>query len=69
MDNGSDPALSTTHTEAAGSDDQHMHQGFCAENRAFIDAVKSGQPLHNSLQDSVKTMQLADMIYEKAINR
>ena len=69
VDNGSDPAISTTHTEAADSDQEYVHQGFCAESRAFIDAVKSGKALHNSLQDSVKTMQLADMIYEKAITR
>jgi len=69
VDNSNDPTVSTTHTEAAGSDEQHVHQGFYAENRAFIDAVKSGQPPHNSLQDSVKTMRLADMIYQNAITR
>ncbi len=59
----------TTCTEYANSSQPHIVQGFLAENRAFIEAIKTGQPLHNSLQDAVKTMQLADMIYEKAITR
>jgi virulence factor len=69
VENGNDPVLATTHTEAAGTDQGHIVQGFCAESRAFIDAVKSGKQLHNSLQDAVKTMRLADMIYENAINK
>jgi len=68
-DNGNDPVLSTTNVAEAGAEDNHIVQGFLAENRAFIDAVKSGKELHNNLEDSVKTMRLSDMIYEKAINR
>ena len=68
-DNQADPDLRTTNTEVAGSDAAHMHQGFCAQARAFIDAVKSGATLHNSMQDAVKTMELADLIYANAMNK
>lgn len=43
-----------------------MHQGHYLENRAFINAIKTNTPLHNSLSDAVKTMELADQIYESA---
>ena len=69
LDGQSDAALSTTCSEAAGSSEDRIVQGFHAENRAFIDAVKQGRQLHNSLADAAKTMQLADMIYDYAINR
>ena len=68
IDNKDEPALSMNCEQAAGSKEKHLAQGFHAENRAFIDAVRKGRPPHNSLPDSVKTMQLADMIYESAIN-
>lgn len=68
-DNKSEPDLSTTHTDYAGSAESYIAQGFLAENRAFIDGVKSGQNPHNSLEDAVRTMQLADRIYDSAINR
>jgi len=61
--------LESTCLEAAAGREKHMVQGFLAENRAFIDAVRTGRQLPNNLQDSVKTMQLTDMIYEHAINR
>ena len=67
MDNEAEPVFSAGYAEFANSDESYINQGFWAENRAFINAVKSGQRLHNSLQDAVKTMQLADMIYEQAI--
>lgn len=66
-DNQDEPCLSTTHTEVAGSDEMYLAQGFCAENRAFIDAVKEGRELHNNLADAVKTMDLVDQIYAQAI--
>jgi hypothetical protein len=68
-DNRSEPDFSSTYREYAGSGEVWDHQGFLAENRAFIDAVKTGEQAHNSLQDAVKTMALADMIYQNAINR
>jgi len=61
------PSLQTTATDFAGTDKAYVIQGFVAENRAFIDAVKSGTPPHNNLTDTVKTMELADLIYENAV--
>jgi predicted dehydrogenase len=69
VDNAETPVLETTHVKEAGSDAGNIVQGFCAENRAFIDAVKTGKLLHNSLQDAVKTMKLADMIFANAMNK
>ena len=68
VDNAQDPCFTASADEAADSDEEHISQGFWAENRAFVDAVKLGQPPHNCLEDAVKTMELADLIYEKAIN-
>ena len=68
IDNKDEPALYATCREAAGSDELYIAQGFLAENRAFVDAVRDGRQLHNSLRDSVKTMRLADQIYQEAAN-
>ncbi|MAE66513.1 MAG: hypothetical protein CMJ18_19770 [Phycisphaeraceae bacterium] len=51
------------------SDEEYINQGFLAENRAFIDAVKSGEPPHNSISDAVISMDLADRIYASMINK
>jgi len=69
VENGNDPVLATTHTGEVGTDQGHVVQGFQAESRAFIDAVKSGRQCHNNLQDAVKSMQLADAILANAINK
>ena len=61
--------LKLTGAGVAGSDQLHIVQGFYAQSRAFIDAVKSGKQLHNNLRDSVKSMQLVDLIYQNAINK
>lgn len=65
-DNADQPVLRQTAAEAAATDKEHIEQGFYAENRAFIDAVKSGRPVHNDLADGAKSMELADMIYAAA---
>jgi predicted dehydrogenase len=65
-DNGQDPCLATTCSDFAGSTETYVHQGFQAENRAFIDAVRGGRPPHNSIADAVKTMQLVDEIYARS---
>lgn len=52
-----------THTEAAGSEQMHVHQGFRAQARAFINAVKSRRQPHNSLADAVETMRLVEQVY------
>ena len=66
-DDVEEPVLDIAHDEV--SDEFHIHQGFEAENRAFIDAVKSGVPVHNSIPDAVHSMDLADRIYGSAINK
>jgi predicted dehydrogenase len=68
-DNNREPGFSAHYAEYAGSDLGYINQGFQAENRAFIDAVRSGEQVHNNLSDAVKTMQLADAILGNAINR
>jgi virulence factor len=67
-DNRPTPDLRTTHIEVAGSSAAHVAQGFLAENRAFIRAVREGRPLHNDLRDALRTMELADAIYAAAIH-
>jgi len=69
LDNKNEPAWQASHTAAAGSDQSHVHQGFQAESRAFLDAVRAGRPPHHSLHDAVLSMELADRIYATAINR
>lgn len=61
-DNKNEPALKTDANAVAGDSSMHVVQGFKAQSRAFIDAVKGKRQLHNSFSDAVKTMQLADMI-------
>lgn len=61
-DNKNEPVLKTDVATVAGDSATHVAQGFQAESRAFIDAVKSKTQLHNSLSDAIKSMQLADMI-------
>jgi len=67
-DGRNEPSFASTYTQFAGTDQEHVVQGFWAESRAFIDGVKAGAPPHNSLQDSVKSMELVDRIYASAIN-
>jgi virulence factor len=67
-DNGRQPSFNAQFADFAGSDLDYINQGFQAESRAFIDAVRAHRQVHNNLQDAVKTMQLADMVFENAIN-
>jgi predicted dehydrogenase len=67
-DNHRQADLSLNYAEYAGSDQDYVNQGFLAESRAFIDAVQAGTQVHNNLQDAVKSMKLADMVFENAIN-
>jgi predicted dehydrogenase len=67
-DNKTEPDLRADFEEYAGGTDSYVSQGFLAENREFVDAVRAGREPHNNLGDAVKTMQLADRIYDSAIN-
>jgi predicted dehydrogenase len=58
----------SNHIEAAGSDERHVHQGFRAQARAFVDAVKTRRPVHNNLTDAVETMKLVNRIYSSNIS-
>jgi len=62
QDGVAEPKLSTTFDTFAGTDQMHVHQGFEAQARAFIDAVQQKVPPHNSFHDAVKTMELADRV-------
>ncbi len=48
--------------QVAGSEASHVCQGFLAQTRAFIAAVKTHTPLPNDLADAVKTMRLIERI-------
>jgi predicted dehydrogenase len=67
-DNQAAPNFSANFESFADSTDFCVTQGFLAEDRAFIDAVRSGVDPHNSLSDAVMSMRLADSIYSSAIN-
>lgn len=66
LDGNEKPKRITTH-KAAGSDENRVYYGFEGENRAFIDAVKTGVQPETYLGDAVKTMELADRIYCNAL--
>ncbi len=53
-------------TEVAGSEENRVFYGFEAENRHFIDCVKSGQEPSSSMADAVKTMELIQLIYQNS---
>lgn len=57
------PGFESTADTILDSSDIVVQGGFLAENQAFIDAVRTGQPPHNTLEDAAKTMQLIDAIY------
>jgi len=52
-----------TNAEAANSGDMIDVQGHRAENRAFIDGVKSDRSPHNNITDALKTWDLVEQIY------
>jgi predicted dehydrogenase len=62
QDGVAEPKLSTTFEDFEPGAPMHVHQGFAAQARAFIDAVQSKTPPHNSFHDAVKTMELADRV-------
>ena len=64
-DNAPDPQIITAQ-DAAGSDQMRVRNGFAAENRHFIDCVKSGTQPQSNFSDALKTMELVDTIYAEA---
>ena len=67
-DNDTDPVLEESVSDTAKSSEFHRVQGFYDQARAFVDAVKSRNQLHNNLQDGVESMRLADRIIAEANN-
>ena len=64
---GDEEGLQISAAAEAGSDEFHRRFGFFAENRHFIDCVKSGaQPLTN-FADAAETMALLDRILASQI--
>jgi len=53
--------------ECAGNAADWHRWGFFAENRHFIDCVKTGKTPVSNLADTVKTMELVDRIYHSQI--
>lgn len=64
---GAEKPKRITTQKAAGSDEFRVFYGFEGENRAFIDAVKTGQQPETCLSDAVKTMELVDRIYHERL--
>jgi len=48
--------------EVAGSDEFHRYYGFWAENRYFLDCVRSGRLPQTHLGDAVRSMELCEAI-------
>ncbi len=67
VDGKLDPEVITTQ-EAAGSDERHNFYGFCAENRHFVDCVRSGSTPSSSLDDATRTMRLVNQIYATPVD-
>jgi virulence factor len=56
-----------TADEAADSELKYHSYGFFGENRHFIDCLKAGTEPESSFRDSVRTMELVDLIYASSI--
>lgn len=64
-DNKSEPEVFPTKA-VAGSEENRIYYGFAAENRHFVDCVKSGALPQTHFGDALKTMLLVDEIYRNA---
>jgi len=54
-------------TQVAGSEEFHIHGGFLAKNREFLDCLKSGNLPSSHFGDALKTMELAEKILAQSI--
>ena len=54
-------------TQVAGSEEFHIHGGFQAKNREFIDCLKTGQLPSSHFGDALKTMELAEKILAQGL--
>ncbi len=67
VDGADKPKRITAQKAAGGSDENRVYYGFEGENRAFVDAIKTGQQPETCLPDAVKTMELVDRIYHNTL--
>ena len=65
-DNGNDPVASFTAETLTGRSEPFVNWGFLAENRYFVDCVRTGTLPSSHLGDAVKTMELAARILSGA---
>lgn len=56
-----------TANEAANSEVKYHSYGFFGENRHFVDCLKAGIEPECNFRDSVRTMELVDLIYASSI--
>jgi predicted dehydrogenase len=56
-----------TTADAAGSEEPYIYLGFHAENRHFMDCIKSGEQPGANFTDAIKTMELIDRIYRSTL--
>jgi predicted dehydrogenase len=65
-DNNEEPTVLTTQ-QAAGSDESRVYLGFEAENRHFVDSIKTRREPLTCFADAVRTMELVERIYRAQI--
>lgn len=65
-DNNEEPTV-LVNTEVAGSTAFAHYYGYFAENRHFVDCIKSGRHPMPDLADAAKTMELVERIYASVI--
>lgn len=65
-DGKSEPEVLTTQ-EAAGSAEFRHYYGFFAENRHFVDCIRTGMQPSSSLADAARTMRLVERIYRSRL--
>lgn len=64
-DGATEPEVLDT-KKVAGSQEFRVYYGFTAENRHFIDCVKSGKQPNPNFVDATRTMELVERIYSAA---
>lgn len=66
-DGGAEPEVLTTQ-EAAGSGELRHYYGFAAENRHFVDCIRTRRQPETSLADAARTMRLVSRIYASPLD-
>ena len=66
-DNQSEPVQTLDPFELGGGTEEYQAYGMFAVNRHFIDCVKNGTEPETNFGDALKTMELVDAIYRRAM--